>query len=631
MLLCAVALVIAALIAPGPDDNWWVGGLLGFEVWVPMAGAVSLLLSATALLLLLFRQHVAGLLFGACAAVAAIVCGWEAAAAATPALVDGAVARTGRTAAVVLFVAALATMLVAWPRPGAARWAGVELTTGYLIAAGGVGLVSGFDTDNTAIGLVVGLPAPVAVGLIFLGLGLQGLILDPSDQRQHRLRPMMFASLTVALGIWVAVALAYAQPNSDLHGIVLTAVLAAGPMGAWLIARRMAYDTPPEARADDAGEVWVPPIAELTSDSAPGAVDAVSSMSADGVAMVNAEGRLTVFNEALSRMYGFDSTPYMGHASAQALTLFDASRQPIPWAQSPLARALEGESVESLDVRFKPVGKPMVEAVVSARPFKDAQGRKAGAVMLVRDVTAQRSKQRDYDQQVALVQRSAAELKRVSFVSAHHLQEPVRGITSYSQLLSRKLKGNEEAAEYLGYLTQESQRIKSLVTDLLRYLELDTAKLHRDVLDLAPMLERMRDTVAPDYPEAELAVLHDQLPEVHADPVLLETLLHAIVDNTAKFGAKGMPALTVSGRRRDDAVELVFTDNGPGIGAEHADKVFELFAQLQNIGDAPGNGAGLAMVRKIARLHGGDAEFDTRAMGGIRLIVRLPLSEALDA
>lgn len=625
MLLCVAALITAALITPGAAGFNGLARAMGLDAWVPLAHALSLLLSATALLALLFRQRLVGLLFGAAAAIAAIAGVVEAASVDTSALVGSAAAHTGKTASLLLFVAAVSTAMVAWPRPGAARWAGIELTTGFLLAAGGVGLVSGPDAggDAGAVSLVAGLPSPVAIGLIFLGLGLQGLILDPSGQRQRRLRPMMFATLTVALGIWVAVAMSYAQPHSDAHGLVLAAVLLAGPIGAWLIAGRMAQD-PTDSGAADAEVSWTPPVAVLASDSAPGAVDAVSRMSTDGVAMVNADGRLTVFNEALTAMYGFEQAPYMGHASAQALTLYGPDRQAIAWAQSPLGRALAGETVKDADIRFHPVGKPMVEALVSARPFTDSEGHAAGAVMLVRDVTAKRSKERAYDAQVALVQRSAEELKRVSFVSAHHLQEPVRGITSYAQLLKRRLAGDEEAAEYLGFLTQESQRIKSLVTDLLRYLELDSAELQREVLDVALMLERARDRVAPEYPDKELALLHDELPQVHADPVLLEALLTAIVDNTAKFGAKGMPALTVSGRHRDDLVELVFTDNGPGIGAEHADKVFELFAQLQNIGDTPGNGAGLSMVRKIARLHGGDAVFDTRAMGGIRLVVTLP-------
>ena len=632
MVLCGAALLVAALAAPGPENSWWLGELLGLQLWVPMAGAVSMLLTATGLLLLLFRQRMAGLLFGLAGAVAALVCGWEPAASPGLTVIDTALATSVRAVAVSLFIAALATMLVAWPKPGAAHWAGVELTTGFLIAAGAVGLVSGYDGQGSSLSIVAGLPAPVAVGLVLLGLSLQGLIFDPVGQRGTRLRPVMFATLTISMGVWVAVALAYAKPDSELHTIVLAAVLVAGPMGAWLIARRMMRTKTSALRetrpvTDDDEEVWQPPRAILSSDSAPGAVDAVSQMTAEGVAMVNAEGRLTVFNDALAAMYGFDQAPYMGHASADALRLFGRDKQALAWADSPLGRAMKGEDSTDVDLCFRPVGKPKVEALISARAFKDADGRFAGAVMLARDVTAQRARERAFDEQLQLLEQSSAELKRITDVSAHHLQEPVRGITSYAQLLQRKLKDDEDSQEYLGFLMQESQRIKSLVTDLLRYLELDKANTHPEMLDLAQALDGVRGDVAARHPDVELAVLHGELPHVYADAQMLGTLVDAVLDNTAQFGAKGMPALTVSAERNTvtHCIEVVFSDNGPGIANEHLERAFELFAQLQNIGETQGNGVGLAMVRKIARVHGGDAVLEPDAMGGIRLVVSFPL------
>lgn len=629
MLLCAMAVLVAALALPGSVNAWSLNSIMGLELRVPMAGAVSMLLTATGLLLLLFRRRAAGLLFGLAGAVAALVCGWEAAAQPGLTVIDASVAASARTIAVSLFIAAIATALVAWPEPGAARWAGVELTTGFLIAAGAVGLVSGYEGADSSLSIAAGLPAPVAIGLVLLGLALQGLIFDPVGQRVRRLRPVMFATLTIAMGVWLAIALAYAKPDSQLHTLVLTAVLVAGPMGAWLIARGLARA--PARRdplLDDADdEFWVPPRAVLSSDSAPGAVDAVAQMTVAGVAMVNTEGRLTVFNEALAKMYGFDEAPYMGHASADALRLYDAEQGAIAWPQSPLGRAMNGEDSTDVDLTFRPVGKPKVEALISARAFEDAEGRFAGAVMLVRDVTAQRERERAFDDQVQLLEQSSAELKRITDVSAHHLQEPVRGITSYAQLLQRKLADDEDTNEYLGYLMQESQRIKSLVTDLLRYLELESDKIHPEMLDLAVALDSVRCEVAARHPQLELAVLHGELPHVYADPDMLHSLLDAVIDNTAQFGAKGMPAVTVSAQRNESAhaVDVVFEDNGPGIANEHLERAFELFSQLQNIGDTQGNGVGLAMVRKIARVHGGDAVLEPDAMGGIRLLVALPL------
>ena len=525
-------------------------------------------------------------------------------------------ADSGRTLGLTLFAASTATVLMGWRHAGASRWAGVELTTAFLVAAGAVGILSAGGAGGSIMSLGVGLPTPAALGVMMIGLGLQGLILDPTVSRRRRLRPLMFALSVVALGIWLAVALAQARPDSGLDAVVLVLVLAAGPVGAWFLARSAHVD---EVPTEDTA--YTP----VTESHALEQLRVLAETNEQGVCIVDGNGRLTLFNGALQAMYGFRDKPFLGHASGNVFRIYDMqSGLAIPWNKTPLARAMRGQRIENFEFSFHQRDGAVVHARASAHPVRDERGLGVGAIMSVEDITQAREQSELLRRQSELVARTGAELERVAFIAAHHLQEPVRGISSYAQLLSRRVADNPDVQDYVRYLTQESGRIKSLTRDLLAYLETATRPKMRSSVDLQAVVNAAQQTIAKRYPDRELICIKGALPIVTADPALLTQLFEQLFDNTVKFSDNSTPSVTIDCSPQAEEWALTVTDNGPGIPPEHAEKVFELFAQLHTIGTYPGNGLGLALAKKILLVHGGRIRVDTETERGLKLHLLLP-------
>lgn len=609
----AMLLGLGAMFAP-QIQQWWPGGL---SENMSLRASAALILCSTSLLMLLFRLRrlglmvaIVGVLFAAAEVLDLSL------SALIPLELPGGHSEGGRALGLTLFAACTATLLMAWTRSGASRWAGVELTTAFLVAAGAVGILSAGGAGGSALGIGAALPTPAALGVMLVGLGLQGLILDPTASRRRRLRPLMFALSVVALGIWLAVALAQAKPDSGLDAAVLVLVLATGPVGAWVLARNSHIDEMPTT------ETTYSPVVE---SHALEQLRVLAETSEQGICVVDGNGRLTLFNGALQDLYGFRDKPFLGHASANVFRIYEAdSGMAVPWNKTPLARAMRGQRIEGYEFSFHRRDGSVALARASAHPVRDQRGMGIGAIMSVEDVTEARQQAELLRRQAELVSRTGAELERVAFIAAHHLQEPVRGISSYAQLLSRRVADNPDVQDYVRYLTQESGRIKSLTRDLLAYLETATRPQMRQSVDLQAIVQAARETVAARYPQRELICIKGALPIVTADPDLLTKLFEQLFDNAVKFNGSSTPSITIDCTPRADEWEFSVSDNGPGIPPEHADKVFELFAQLHTIGTYPGNGLGLALAKKVMLVHGGRIWVDTQAGSGLTIRFLLP-------
>jgi signal transduction histidine kinase len=204
--------------------------------------------------------------------------------------------------------------------------------------------------------------------------------------------------------------------------------------------------------------------------------------------------------------------------------------------------------------------------------------------------------------------RSNAELEQFAYLASHDLQEPLRKIASYSQLVQRRYRGrlDDDADEFLAYAADGATRMQQLITDLLTY-----SRAGRLELDLGPVdLDRLLRSVL-----ADLQLLIDEtravvevprpLPAVEGDEGLLRLLLQNLLDNALKFHGPGPPMVRVTATVVRERVHLVVADEGIGIPPEHADRVFGLFQRLHGRSEFPGTGLGLAICRRVVERHGG--------------------------
>ncbi|MFI0741854.1 ATP-binding protein [Streptomyces sp. NPDC021100] len=235
------------------------------------------------------------------------------------------------------------------------------------------------------------------------------------------------------------------------------------------------------------------------------------------------------------------------------------------------------------------------------------------------------------DEQAAELRRSNAELEQFAYVASHDLQEPLRKVASFCQLLQRRYGDglDERAHQYIAFAVDGANRMQVLINDLLAFSRVGRVHNDHDTVDLEAVLETTLDALSVPVEESGAEITHDPLPTVVGDRTQLGMLWQNLVSNAVKFRAPDRrPAIHVSAERDGDVWRFAVTDNGIGIGPEYTEKVFALFQRLHTREAYPGTGIGLAMCRKIVEFHGGTIAVDPEHEGGARVVFTLPAAGA---
>jgi light-regulated signal transduction histidine kinase (bacteriophytochrome) len=238
--------------------------------------------------------------------------------------------------------------------------------------------------------------------------------------------------------------------------------------------------------------------------------------------------------------------------------------------------------------------------------------------------------ERALNEQAKNLARSNDELQQFAYVASHDLQEPLRMIASFTQLLARRFKGHidEEADEYIEYIVDGANRMQRLINDLLAYSRVGTADREIGPVDAERSLGRVLKHLAPTIAEASAEVTHDPLPQLLVDEVQLEQLFQNLIANAIKFRRLDVPAkIHVSARSEGARVELTVKDNGIGIEPEYAERIFVVFQRLHGREEYPGTGIGLAICKKIVERHGGKIWFASKLGEGTTFHLTLPAAE----
>ncbi|MFF9687088.1 ATP-binding protein [Streptomyces sp. NPDC014623] len=242
------------------------------------------------------------------------------------------------------------------------------------------------------------------------------------------------------------------------------------------------------------------------------------------------------------------------------------------------------------------------------------------------------------DEQATELRRSNEELEQFAYVASHDLQEPLRKVASFCQLLERRYADqlDDRAKQYIAFAVDGANRMQTLIGDLLAFSRV--GRLHADDADvsLETVLRRTVNSLATVIEEAGAVLTHDPLPAVHGDQTQLGVLLQNLISNSVKFRAPGtVPRIHISAHGPADGAEgdeprweFAVSDNGIGIDQEYAERIFVIFQRLHTRDTYPGNGIGLALCKKIVEYHGGTITLDTGHTPGTRFVFTLPLAHA---
>jgi light-regulated signal transduction histidine kinase (bacteriophytochrome) len=260
-------------------------------------------------------------------------------------------------------------------------------------------------------------------------------------------------------------------------------------------------------------------------------------------------------------------------------------------------------------------------------PFTDIDGSPMILEMNI-DITDRKKAEETLKLKLEELARSNAELEQFAYVSSHDLQEPLRMISSYLQLLQRRYQGklDEKADKYIYFAVDGASRMQVLINDLLEFSRVTTMAnepeptncefvLNQVLFDLELFIETNRATVS-----------NDPLPEVMADYTQLAQVFQNLIVNGIKFNSQEVPKIHISAERK--ASEWVFSvkDNGIGINPQYSEKIFEVFKRLYRKEEYPGTGIGLAICKKIVERHGGHIWVESELDKGSTFYFTLPFN-----
>ncbi len=224
------------------------------------------------------------------------------------------------------------------------------------------------------------------------------------------------------------------------------------------------------------------------------------------------------------------------------------------------------------------------------------------------------------------LKRSNEELQSFAYVASHDLQEPVRMIASFTELLSKDLEGklNEQMTEYMQFVIDGAGRLQNMIRDLLQYSRINTETDVMSDLDMNECVDAAINNLTKKIEEEKATINVSKLPNVKGFRTQLVSVFQNLIDNSLKYRAKRLPKISISASSNQDEYTIKFKDNGIGIDPKFADQVFTIFKRLHPRDGDKGTGIGLALVKRIINRHRGDIWLESDGRNGTTFYLTFP-------
>jgi PAS domain S-box-containing protein len=255
-----------------------------------------------------------------------------------------------------------------------------------------------------------------------------------------------------------------------------------------------------------------------------------------------------------------------------------------------------------------------------------SKGHMVAIQYIANDITDRKLADKKAKELMAELDRSNKELEQFAYVASHDLQEPLRMVSSYTQLLSKRYKGrlDADADEFISYAVDGANRMQGLINDLLAYSRVGTLGKVFKPTDCAAIFKQTLVNLRGAIEQSGAVVDSDMLPTVMADQMQIGQLLQNLVGNAIKYNKAESPRVHVSAEREGNDWLISVHDNGIGVDSQYADRIFVVFQRLHTREEFPGTGIGLAICKKIVERHGGHIGVKSQAGSGSTFYFTLP-------
>jgi len=261
--------------------------------------------------------------------------------------------------------------------------------------------------------------------------------------------------------------------------------------------------------------------------------------------------------------------------------------------------------------------------------YQDKQQQERELELLNRQLTKQNIQM---DRAIEKLSHSNEQLERFAFVCSHDLQEPVRMVSSFGQLLEKRLGDqlDEKNKEYLHYITDGAQRAQSMIVDILSFCRLDQNTNTREIVSMNDVCQQVNSTLHELVKEKHAEFIWEKtLPKLNVVPSQLFQLIMNLVNNGLKFNRSKTPRVSISVIDENKQWRIEISDNGIGIDSKHTEKLFEIFERLNAKSEFPGTGIGLAICKKIVEQHGARITIASEPGEGTTFVLHWPKIEEI--
>ena len=333
--------------------------------------------------------------------------------------------------------------------------------------------------------------------------------------------------------------------------------------------------------------------------------------SLDPLVTISAQGKITDVNEASVKATGVAREALVGTDFADYFTDPDKAREGY---QQVFAKGL----VTDYQLSIRHSSGNITDVLYNASVYRDEEGQVLGVFAAARDITERKKAEDALKALSKALTRSNLELEQFAYVASHDLQEPLRMVVGYVQLLEKRLAGKLDAdtREFMAYAVDGASRMQGMIQDILAYSRITTKAQPMTPVDSAAALQEALDRLAGRIKECGAEIDIQPLPTVMADRAQLVQLFQNLISNAIKFCKGHAPRVRVQAAHEAGRWRFSVTDNGIGIAPEYRDQLFVIFRRLHTQREYPGSGIGLAICKRIIERHGGEIGIDAAPGGG---------------
>jgi len=332
-------------------------------------------------------------------------------------------------------------------------------------------------------------------------------------------------------------------------------------------------------------------------------LSAIVESSDDAIISKDLNGVITSWNKSAERLFGYTAGEAIGQSIAMLIPPERRDEEP-----EILARLRRGERVEHFQtIRVRKDGSRL-NISLTVSPVKDADGRVVGASKVARDITELVRQGEALQAANAALERANADLQQFADSASHDLQEPLRMVAAYSQLLQQRFGGQlgPIGDKYLGYTVEGAVRMESLLGALRTYTQLSMSEQQpSEDVDAGAALEKTLANLEVAIHESGASVTRTALPHIRMYAFQLEQLFQNLIANAIRYRGSEAPRISIAAERRGEEWLFSVQDNGIGIEPQFQEQIFGIFKRLHSQNEYPGTGMGLAICQRIVERTGG--------------------------